>query len=85
MRLIGTVRAKKDGIFTPEDSSERIPWALLRVRDQDSGEDVKVKPPVDELLEFTDFMKDLSRGDTVELTVLLDRFGNLRLVLPEQD
>jgi len=83
MKLVGVVKAVKSGIFSPEDSVEKIPWGLMRVLDADSGEVVKVKPREDELDEFMDFVSGLVKGQDVELTVVADRFGNIRLVLPD--
>lgn len=87
MKLNGTVRAAKRGVFSPDDDpSNKIAWAHIVVRDDDTGDVVKVKPPQDELEEFLEVTEGLKKGDAVSFTVSADirpdGRGTIRLVLP---
>lgn len=83
MVLVGSYLGHKSGTFTPSDGDgTAYPFLFAKVADQDGdGGYTKVKPAssdADDLAEFDEALKGLSKGAAVSWVVIVDRYGNVR-------
>lgn len=81
MRLAGTFKGSKTGVYTPPGEEQGYPYLYARVRDADGGSEVKVKPgssDVEDLAELKDALKGLERNADIQWQVSIDTYGNVR-------